>query len=90
MITWGLICFLVLVGLFIACTTAPLPGVPAPQQMELPVPTDEGSSLSAEELERLVERAEALLEEKKQLEKKQAEKKLEEMMGNLYGPKTAE
>ena len=31
MITWGLLCFLVIVGLFIAYATDQLPGVPAPQ-----------------------------------------------------------
>ena len=31
MITWGLLCFLVIVGLFIAYATDNFPGVPAPQ-----------------------------------------------------------
>ena len=31
MITWGLLCFLIIVGLFIAYATDQLPGVPAPQ-----------------------------------------------------------
>ncbi len=31
MITWGLFCFLVIVGLFIAYATDNFPGVPAPQ-----------------------------------------------------------
>ena len=31
LITWGLLCFLVIVGLFIAYATDQLPGVPAPQ-----------------------------------------------------------
>ena len=31
MITWGVLCFLVIMGLFIAYVTDNLPGVPAPQ-----------------------------------------------------------
>ena len=88
LIMWGLFCFLVIAGLFIACTTAPLPGVPAAQsrsedldksgQVELETPTDEDYFLSAEERKRLVKQAEAIL-----AKKKQAEKKLEEMTRNL-------
>ena len=87
MITWFLVCFLVIVGLFIGCTTTPLSGVPASQsrsedpdksgQVELETPTDEDFSLSAEERECLVKQAEALL-----VKKKQIEKKLEEIRDN--------
>ena len=37
MITWGLFCVLVIVGLFIAYATDNFPGVPFPQQIELEV-----------------------------------------------------
>lgn len=37
LITWGLFCFLVIVGLFIAYATDQLPGVPAPQPIGLEV-----------------------------------------------------
>ena len=46
MITWGLFCFLVIVGLFIAYATDLLPSVPAPQQVGLKV---EDSRNGAEE-----------------------------------------
>lgn len=35
LITWGLFCVLVIVGLFIAYATDQLPGVSAPKQVEL-------------------------------------------------------
>ena len=35
LITWVVLCFLVIVGLFIAYATDQLPGVPVPQQVEL-------------------------------------------------------
>lgn len=41
LITWGLFCFLVVVGLFIAYATDNLPGVPSPKQVGLE--TDECS-----------------------------------------------
>ena len=46
MITWGLFCLLVIVGLFIAYATDQLPSVPAPQQVGLKV---EDSRNGAEE-----------------------------------------
>ena len=46
LITWVLLCFLVIVGLFIAYATDLLPGVPAPQQVGLEV---EDSRNGAEE-----------------------------------------
>ena len=51
MITWGLFCFLVIVGLFIAYATDNLPGVPAPQQAGLE--TEEECSPCEENLKRL-------------------------------------
>ena len=53
MITWGLLCFLVIVGLLIAYATDQLPGVPAPQQVELE--TEEECSPCEENLKRLKE-----------------------------------
>ncbi len=53
MITWGLFCVLVIVGLFIAYATDQLPGVPAPQQVELE--TEEECSPCEENLKRLKE-----------------------------------
>ena len=46
MITWVVLCFLVIVGLFIAYATDQLPGAPVPQQVELQV---EDSRNGAEE-----------------------------------------
>ena len=51
MITWGLFCLLVIVGLFIAYATDQLPGVPAPQQVGLE--TEEECSPCEENLKRL-------------------------------------
>lgn len=52
-ITWGLFCFLVIVGLFIAYATDNFPGVPPPQQVELE--TEEECSPCEENLKRLKE-----------------------------------
>jgi hypothetical protein len=46
LITWGLFCLLVIMGLFIAYATDQLPGVPAPKQVGLQV---EDSRNGAEE-----------------------------------------
>ncbi len=51
MITWFLLCFLVIVGLFIAYATDQLPGVSVPQQVELQ--TEEECSPCEENLKRL-------------------------------------
>ena len=53
MITWGLFCLLVIVGLFIAYATDQLPGAPVPQQVEMQTPTDEDCSPCEENLKRL-------------------------------------
>ena len=53
MITWGLFCFLVIVGLFIAYATDTLPGVPTPKQVE--VQTEDECSPCEENLKRLKE-----------------------------------
>ena len=59
LVTWGLFCVLVIVGLFIAYATDNFPGVPAHQQVELetgsvPIPEDECSPCE-ENLKRLKE-----------------------------------
>lgn len=46
LITWGLFCLLIIMGLFIAYATDQLLGVPAPKQVGLPV---EDSGNGAEE-----------------------------------------
>ncbi len=51
LITWGVFCFLVVVGLFIAYATDNFPGVPAPQQVGLQV--EEDCSPCEENLKRL-------------------------------------
>ena len=53
LLTWGLFCFLVIAGLFIAYATDRLPGVPVHQQVEMQTPTDEGCSPCEENLKRL-------------------------------------
>ena len=53
MITWGLLCFLVIVGLLIAYATDQLPGVSAPPQVELE--TEEECSPCEENLKQLKE-----------------------------------
>lgn len=53
MITWGLFCVLVIVGLFIAYATDNFPGVPAPQQVEMQTLTTEDCSPCEENLEHL-------------------------------------
>ena len=53
MITWGLFCFLVIVGLFIAYATDHFPGVPAPKQVE--VQTEDECSPCEENLKQLKE-----------------------------------
>ena len=63
MITWGLFCFLVIVGLLIAYATDQLPGVPAPQQVELE--TEEECSPCEENLKRLKEAMERAEHERK-------------------------
>ena len=63
MITWGLLCFLVIVGLLIAYATDQLPGVPAPQQVELE--TEEECSPCEENLKRLKEAMERAEHERK-------------------------
>ena len=40
LITWGLFCVLVVVGLFIAYATDNFPGVPVPQQVEMQTEAD--------------------------------------------------
>ena len=40
MITWVVLCFLVIVGLFIAYATDTLPGTPVPQPIELEAEAD--------------------------------------------------
>ena len=52
-VTWFLVCFLVIVGLFIAYATDNLPGVPTPQQVGLE--TEEECSPCEENLKRLKE-----------------------------------
>ena len=51
MITWVLLCFLVIVGLFIAYATDNFPGVPIPKQVE--VQTEDECSPCEENLKRL-------------------------------------
>lgn len=51
LITWGLFCVLVMVGLFIGYATDQLPGVPAPQQVKLE--TEEECSPCEENLKQL-------------------------------------
>ena len=51
LITWGLFCFLVIVGLFIAYATDNFPGAPVPQQVEMQ--TEEECSPCEENLKRL-------------------------------------
>ncbi len=63
MITWGLFCVLVIVGLFIAYATDQLPGVPAPQQVELEA--EEECSPCEENLKRLKEAMERAEHERK-------------------------
>jgi len=63
MITWVVFCFLVIVGLFIAYATDQLPGVPAPQQVELQ--TEEGCSPCEENLKRLQRAREQWEQERK-------------------------
>ena len=63
LITWGLFCFLVIVGLFIAYATDQLPGVPAPQQAELE--TDAECSPCEENLKRLKKAMERTEQERK-------------------------
>ena len=63
MITWGLFCFLVIVGLFIAYATDNFPGVPAPQSRsedpdksgQVGVEAEEDCSPCEENLKRLKE-----------------------------------
>ena len=62
-ITWGLFCFLVIVGLFIAYATDNLPGVPASQQIELK--TEAECSPCEENLKRLKEAMERWERERK-------------------------
>ena len=57
MITWGLFCLLVVVGLIIVYATDNFPGVPAPQQVEME--TEEECSPCEENLKRLKEAMEA-------------------------------
>ena len=63
LITWGLFCVLVIVGLFIAYATDHLPGVPAPQQVELE--TEEDCSPCEENLKQLKEAMERWERERK-------------------------
>ena len=53
LITWGLFCLLVIVGLFIAYATDQLPGASVHQQVETQTPTDEDCSPCEENLKRL-------------------------------------
>ena len=61
LVTWGLFCFLVIVGLFIAYATDNFPGVPAPQSRsestdksgQVGLETEEGCSPCEENLKRL-------------------------------------
>ena len=57
MITWGLFCLLVVVGLIIVYATDNFPGVPAPQQVEME--TEDECSPCEENLKRLTEAMEA-------------------------------
>ena len=63
MITWGLFCVLVIVGLFIAYATDQLPGVPAPQKVELE--TEDNCSPCEENLKQLKEAMERWERERK-------------------------
>lgn len=63
MITWGLLCFLVIVGLFIAYATDNFPGVSAPQQVEME--TEDDCSPCEENLKRLKEAMERWERERK-------------------------
>ena len=63
MITWGLFCFLVIVGLFIAYATDQLPGVATPQQIELEA--EEECSPCEENLKQLKEAMERWEHERK-------------------------
>ena len=70
LITWVVLCFLVIVGLFIAYATDNLPGVPAPQQVGLAVEDSrngaEGECSPCEEnLKRLKEAMERAERERK-------------------------
>ena len=58
MITWGLFCVLVIVGLFIAYATDNFPGVPTPKQVE--VQTEDECSPCEENLKQLKEAMEPL------------------------------
>lgn len=53
LIAWGILCFLVIVGLFIVYTTDELPGDPASQQVKLPAPMVEDCSPCTENSARL-------------------------------------
>ena len=63
LVTWGLFCFLVIVGLFIAYATDNFPGVSAPQQVGLE--TEEECSPCEENLKRLKEAMERWNREQK-------------------------
>ena len=63
MIAWIALCFLVVVGLFIAYATDNFPGVPAPQQAE--IQTDEACSPCEENTKRLKEAMERWERERK-------------------------
>ena len=55
MITWGLFCLLIIVGLFIAYTTNQLPGAPTPQAVYTQILTEDECSPCEENLKRLTE-----------------------------------
>ena len=63
LITWAGFCVLVIMGLFITYATDKLPGVPAPQQVELQ--TEEECSPCEENLKRLKEAMERAEHERK-------------------------
>lgn len=67
MITWGVLCFLVIVGLFLAYATDQLPGVPAPQAeyAQGEILTEDEYSPCEENLKRLKEARERWERERK-------------------------
>ena len=73
MITWGLFCLLVIVGLFIAYATDNFPGVPTPQSRfedsdksgQVRLEAEEGCSPCEENLKRLKEAMERWERERK-------------------------
>ena len=55
LITWGLFCLLIIVGLFIASATNQLPGAPTPQAVYVQILTEDECSPCEENLKRLTE-----------------------------------